>query len=822
MVSTDPKRESRIRPIVPEPPRSEAIVNRRHHEGTRSGFSGRASDALALCVLLTLAGAFFFPLSRGATFSTIAGHHSGVYPWRAFAPGFPDYPQSDQADLTYPWQAFINRTLRSGSFPLWNPGSFGGQPFFANGSSGVLYPPRLIAAAFLPLGWAHEFLSIFHMLLSGVGMWLLLRELRLGVLASMLGSTAWMLGPFNMVWLHLEVVAPAAGWLPLSLMLTLRAVERRSWRTAVGATTALACTLVGGHLLFMGLVYVVAVGSAAALVLARTWRDRGVGCRDHILRLSLIAVGPWALAAVVLLPTVLFLHDLGREPRSYESAHVGVRVPYRVFAGLLQPPTYTPVNAIRMGELAYVGRIVAVLAVIGFFTPGLCAWLGRALALGTFLVATDTLLLRWAYAVLPQFSFFAPLGRLLNLFDFGMVLLGAVGLDVCVRWTARVGRAPAAHRGSGLPPVSFGRRLRKALQPGGIVLASLIVVGTAGELVGFARRGNPPFPPREPGYSYPPTPLIRALGFELSREYNGPGRILPIKASPTRGWTPPILYAAEPMVFGFESASGYDSTVPQRSETVLRILGGEAVSAVLAKGHRRAFVPSFDVRATRFELLPRLGVTTIVATPDVDDDPDWRRRRATPLELQDVYEGVDGRIYRIKGAAGGPWVLSVPEMVQDGYAALQKVLAPEFDHHTRVVLERDDVPPKLRSRAVRSGSGSARVLIKSANVEEIEVRAESDAWVVVPTSWDAGWRAWVNGREAPVVRANYLWQAVPVPAGASHVRIVYRPRGLGLGLAFSSIALSGLVLLLVRADRRPARPGPSACGETRDLEGTPD
>ena len=96
------------------------------------------------------------------------------------------------------------------------------------------------------------------------------------------------------------------------------------------------------------------------------------------------------------------------------------------------------------------------------------------------------------------------------------------------------------------------------------------------------------------------------------------------------------------------------------------------------------------------------------------------------------------------------------------------------------------------------------MLAEVVNSEEIEVRAEADGWVVVPTNWDAGWRAWVNGREAPVLRANYVWQAVPVARGTSYVTLAYRPSGFGLGLALSSMSMAGLAILFVRAGRSPS------------------
>ena len=48
-----------------------------------------------------------------------------------------------------------------------------------------------------------------------------------------------------------------------------------------------------------------------------------------------------------------------------------------------------------------------------------------------------------------------------------------------------------------------------------------------------------------------------------------------------------------------------------------------------------------------------------------------------------------------------------------------------------------------------------------------------------------GWRAFVDGHEAPLLRADCIFRAVPVPAGTHEVRLVFVPRTWQWGLAIS-------------------------------------
>jgi hypothetical protein len=281
--------------------------------------------------------------------------------------------------------------------------------------------------------------------------------------------------------------------------------------------------------------------------------------------------------------------------------------------------------------------------------------------------------------------------------------------------------------------------------------------------------------------------------------------MIPIRLSVENNFSPPILSANESMLFGFESAAGWDSTLPDRAETLLRIVAGQSVESVLSATYRRSFWPSFDVAGTRFDLVPRLGVTTIVAAPEVADDPLWEPRRdASGLKLQSIYSGIDGHVYRIAGVSGGPVVVSAPRFVGTSRQALDVILSPEFDHRAQVVFDTNDVPVVWRGHARNAASGSATVLSKMVNAEEIELKIDRDAWIVIPTNWDPGWSAQVDGESAPVIRANYTFQAVPVRAGQHQLHLTYMPRGLSAGLAISMVTIVVALSIVVR--RRQATP----------------
>jgi hypothetical protein len=75
-------------------------------------------------------------------------------------------------------------------------------------------------------------------------------------------------------------------------------------------------------------------------------------------------------------------------------------------------------------------------------------------------------------------------------------------------------------------------------------------------------------------------------------------------------------------------------------------------------------------------------------------------------------------------------------------------------------------------------------------------------------SWAPGWRAHVNGRAAPVHRADFLFMAVPVPEGPCEVVLEYRPDSVRNGAIVSAIGLVALAFCFGGAAAPPARPAP--------------
>jgi hypothetical protein len=536
-------------------------------------------------------------------------------------------------------------------------------------------------------------------------------------------------------------------------------------------------------------VYAVCLGMAAA--------RRHLARRD-IRTAALELLRPWVtialaagLAAIVLLPTLHTIGESQRQVLSYETFQTA-RLSLWDLRSLLRAPSL-PVTEASMYRMAFSGTATVILALVGALLPGAGAWFARILAAVVLLVVLDLGLLRLVYWVLPELSVFRPLGRLLFLLNFAVAMLGGLGFDAIWRWAMNP-RLPAW-----IPGLDAFRewcaRSRERLIGGAAVAAVALCLFTTIELVAYGRAINPPFHPRAAEYLYPVTPLIRAL--VDAPPGRAPDRVLPITRTSADGWHPPTLFAAEPLVFGIEAITGYDSVVPRWALLTLRMLRGEPVNRLIAAPFSGAFAPWVYVRGTRFDLLRRAGVTTVAGSPDITADPHWCPGACA--HLQPAYSGPDGRTFRVHDSIAGPWFAYKSRVVQAEADALRLLADPSFDYGGHVVLQRNDTAAPMAEEP--NGRGQIESVVKSNNRMLVTASSTHPGWLVVPDTFDKGWRATVNGRGAPLLRANYAFRAIPVPAGPLQVEMRYVPEGLVTGAGLTGLALAGCALLLLMSWR---------------------
>jgi hypothetical protein len=155
-----------------------------------------------------------------------------------------------------------------------------------------------------------------------------------------------------------------------------------------------------------------------------------------------------------------------------------------------------------------------------------------------------------------------------------------------------------------------------------------------------------------------------------------------------------------------------------------------------------------------------------------DGDPElsvFRNTRALP------------RAFLVAGAVAAPSHDRSYELIHD----------PAFDPRAYAVVEG---APDL---APCGDAGSARLVDYRSSALSVDVAPTQPGLLVLSEVWYPGWSATVDGRPAPVLRANYLFRAVPVAPGDHRVELRFEPTRWRLALGLTALGWLGIGLLLL-------------------------
>jgi uncharacterized membrane protein YfhO len=88
----------------------------------------------------------------------------------------------------------------------------------------------------------------------------------------------------------------------------------------------------------------------------------------------------------------------------------------------------------------------------------------------------------------------------------------------------------------------------------------------------------------------------------------------------------------------------------------------------------------------------------------------------------------------------------------------------------------------------------------------VEATLRRPGLVVLADTFDPGWRLTIDGRPAPILRANLLMRAAAVDAGSHTLVYTYEPTSVRIGAWTSLAGLVVLAGLAAWSRQRPSRP----------------
>jgi uncharacterized membrane protein YfhO len=149
-------------------------------------------------------------------------------------------------------------------------------------------------------------------------------------------------------------------------------------------------------------------------------------------------------------------------------------------------------------------------------------------------------------------------------------------------------------------------------------------------------------------------------------------------------------------------------------------------------------------------------------------------------------------LYEIKRVVPRAYIVTKYSVEKDSVRVLKRLSTNEFDPMKEVILDSEiSVAP--------SGNVSARVDIQryENNAVTIAAASNSESILILTDSFYPGWKAYVDGTETAIVRANHFYRAVRLPGGEHQVEFRYEPWSFKLGAVISLATLFIMVLISI-------------------------
>jgi hypothetical protein len=243
----------------------------------------------------------------------------------------------------------------------------------------------------------------------------------------------------------------------------------------------------------------------------------------------------------------------------------------------------------------------------------------------------------------------------------------------------------------------------------------------------------------------------------------------------------------------------------------------------------KAFTGTPSILATH--LVDLYGIKYVISVTPIEE--------GSPLEL--IYSRIEGlqgerenllkentiKLYRNRAPL--PRACLVRDFkVMDSKAILSKMITKEFDPDKEVLLEEEPIPLRNAECRRRNGkfsslgdgkdpqseirnphsfnslSNQVEVISETNNTLHLKVRAAGNALLVLSDTYYPGWRAFVDGKEVKIYRADYNFRAIPIEAGEQEIKFIYDPIPFKIGTFISLFTLVGIVFYFVGWARRVA------------------
>jgi hypothetical protein len=181
----------------------------------------------------------------------------------------------------------------------------------------------------------------------------------------------------------------------------------------------------------------------------------------------------------------------------------------------------------------------------------------------------------------------------------------------------------------------------------------------------------------------------------------------------------------------------------------------------------------------------------------------WKKLHLEGADSELCIYDKEVKIHEVRDVIPHAAVFSFANLAGNDQAALNILVSQTFSPLQAVVFNQADLRPDearlLAGLGPKTSCRAANIIHSASDELHISLPADTKpALLLLTDTYYPGWRAFVDGNEARVLRANHCFRAILLPAGAKNVTFKYYPQLFNIGLLLSGLTLLALACIWLR------------------------
>ncbi len=716
---------------------------------------------------------------------------------------------SDVVSQIYPWISLARDQILSGHFPLWNPTSLFGYPFLANYQLGIFYPTSFILLIG-NLAQARTIQILVQQLLGLVFMYLYCRHKKASQVASIIGAMIFSTAGLMTTDFEFGLGSRGLIWLPL-LLLTIDQYETTK-KCRFGLIVALSefAIITAGQ--FQVVVY-------ANLILAAIIIPRFIKNPRQTFFLILFILAGFLLSSAQIFPTAeVFIQSIRANDPYIRQVGYGILPLKHLLTTFIAPDLFgNSATGNYFGfwnyreSIGYIGIIGSLLVYLSFLKKeNLPEKIGLFICL---LFAFTSPLSRLPYLIGIPLLKTAGASRTLYPLIFFASYLAAVGSDFVFSKKIKIKQlliptlilsiildyyffsylgyalspfkstagdllthATTNFRNLFIPSIVFGLGVvlivlsQSWLQKWKMVIKLIFIILLSFDLLRFHYKFNPFI---NHSFAYPQTAVINYLLAHPGRFITTSSEILP-----SNSWTP----------YHLESILGYETLFPSRIGGYFATMNS-GIPTVSNSERYLDTIKNYDS-----PLLDLAGVKYIVTLNrdkirKIDPNGYLRDDSINLKKYSPVFNDRATVILENKSLVGNAYLNYSPIIANDDFDTLAKMVANKENNAAYT-------PDKLTLNY--DSNLSPQIINIKQNLSgdiSVDFVSKANGLLTIATTNFPGWHAVLDGKQAKIIKSNFLFIGIEIPPGNHSLRLTYRPTSFAYGMIVSTLTLAVLIVI---------------------------